>query len=215
MKTINVVFDFDGVIVDSNHLKSKAFFDIFDHLCPSTTVTQVLNDLPFGNRYDIIKNILLRSFGKIEERIYLELLEAYAKLTTHLVSYCNYIPGAYEFITGLNKGFNKFINSATEDSCLFEILNNRCISHFFNGVFGNSKTKLQNLELIHEISRCDKSSIVFIGDSLSDYYSALEFGCKFIGFSNNNTINWGNVDTFVAKDYKDIKFLFERMVNHF
>ena len=65
-----VVFDFDGVLVDSNAVKRQAYFDIFSSLGPRVVpaVTEVLDGDVDGDRFQQIRRILTR-LGDEEARV--------------------------------------------------------------------------------------------------------------------------------------------------
>lgn len=50
-----IVFDFDGVIVESNIIKHKAFYDIWEEKLDKLVVDKVLKNS--GNRYTFIEQI--------------------------------------------------------------------------------------------------------------------------------------------------------------
>ncbi|MFY9463342.1 MAG: hypothetical protein WAP52_04120, partial [Candidatus Sungiibacteriota bacterium] len=57
-----VVFDFDGVIVDSNALKDAAFFALFtDHPQVSEELVRDVHARNDGTRFDILRDIFVRA----------------------------------------------------------------------------------------------------------------------------------------------------------
>ena len=53
-----IVFDFDGTLVVSNHIKRQAFCEVTNAYDPSgTTVTRILQCFPNKDRYDIFLEI--------------------------------------------------------------------------------------------------------------------------------------------------------------
>lgn len=186
-----VVFDFDGVIIDSNQLKYDAFFQIF----PSNQkidpiIRNVLEIHREKSRYFIIKRILV----KCQQKKYFEIgnLEGevcfYADRYNSIVEIraieCDEIEGARESLEELSKHYSLYINSSTPLEPLKRLVGRRGLSGYFKGVYGGPKSKIENLGDILAKEKIQGKEALVIGDGRSDLESARKFGCRFIGIRN-------------------------------
>ena len=60
-----IVFDFDGTLVNSNHIKLQAFYEVTHSHNPSgSTVTRILKQYPNKDRHGIFLEIVRELFAK-------------------------------------------------------------------------------------------------------------------------------------------------------
>ena len=177
-----IVFDFDGVIVDSNQMKYDAFFQIFppDEKIKKT-IKRTLDNHREKSRFYIIKKILTEL--KKEKKI-----DVYAKKYNDIVEVgainCDEIKGARESLKLLSKKFPLFINSATPLDFLKRIIQKRSLVAFFKDIYGAPSSKTENLAEILKREKTSGKEAVVIGDGQSDLELAQRFGCRFIGIRN-------------------------------
>lgn len=196
-----LVFDFDGVIIDSNKLKYDAFFQIFSSIPGSaTTVKKILNEHRERTRFFIIKEILL-NLERQEKFVYSDmedLITAYANKYNEIAEEgakgCNETLGARTILEQLSKQYALYINSTTPLDSLIRIVDKRSLKNLFKGIYGGPKTKLENLSNILRVENISPNEVVIIGDGKSDIEVATKFGCHFIGLRNEfnkfNNINF-------------------------
>ncbi|MFH1820690.1 MAG: HAD-IA family hydrolase [Candidatus Nealsonbacteria bacterium] len=196
-----IVFDFDGVIVDSNQVKYDAWFEVF----PSgeeikKTVIQVLDKHRERSRFFIIKEILIElknkgllDFDNIDVEVFF-----YAKKYNDIVESetinCKEVKGAKESLEPLLKRFPLYINSGTPLDKLKLIIQQRSLSVFFKNIYGSPGSKIENLSEILRREKIKGSEVLVVGDGWSDLESAQKFGCKFIGIRNS-------FNNFIAQDF--------------
>jgi phosphoglycolate phosphatase-like HAD superfamily hydrolase len=106
----------------------------------------------------------------------------FSKLVKNLVINCEEIPGAYKFIEKSKINNKKiFVNSATPQNEMKEIVESRSINQFFTDIYGSPNSKLKNLEDISCRYNLRLDDAIFFGDLMSDYYAAEVAGCDFVG----------------------------------
>ena len=186
-----IVFDFDGVIIDSNQIKYDAFFQIF----PSeqkigSTIKKVLDTHREKSRYFIIKQILVElrqgehlKINELEKEVF-SYADRYNTIVEKGVIECDEIEGARKSLEELSKCYALYINSTTPLDSLKRIISQRLLWKYFRGVYGSPKSKIENL---HDILKKGKNSIkevLVVGDGKSDLELAQKFGCRFIGIRN-------------------------------
>ena len=184
----SVIFDFDGVIVDSNHIKTEAFRVLFYNF--SDELQQKIVDYH-------IKNEGLSRFIKLEYifdnildiAISTDRLKAYAKRYGELV--INKIidlplkKGVLSTLTTLiDNKIKAFIVSATPEYEIKMIIKKKGLSNFFDGVYGSPENKSDIIKKIAKNKNLDLNSSLYLGDSLLDYQTAIALNIMFIGIGD-------------------------------
>lgn len=187
-----IVFDFDGVLVDSVAVKRGAYFDIFAGISnprnARVVVERVLRENRGGDRYHIISNILLQLVedGLLTSNDDISRLcefyaEEYNRICEEHAASCSEMSGVSESLPGLAEHYELYINSATPEEPLKRIIAKRGWQECFREVFGRPGTKVENLEKIMKREKIDPDEVVFVGDEQRDMDAALQCGCHFAG----------------------------------
>ena len=119
-----IIFDFDGVILDSNHVKEEAFADIFNKYGVSIknkVVKYHRNNLGISrfNKFKIIhKNYLNK---KIDNKNLENLSFKFSKIVFNKIINVDFIPGSYKFISNNLNYYDLHISSATPLNELIKI----------------------------------------------------------------------------------------------
>lgn len=215
-----VVFDFDGVIVDSNHEKENAFYRLFANnpKIPRALVADVLARIErnVGTRFDILREIFVRS-GAPEDQITQLVDESAARfdvLVQEWIAKRGLATGAKETLTDLAGRFCLYINSATPEPALLTTVANLGIGEHFKGVHGipPAKDKEENLRAILGREGIDAREAVVIGDGAGDWRSARTVGTRFIAVASGFH-DWSqeNNDFPVASDIKEAGLLVNKL----
>jgi len=213
-----IVFDFDGVLVDSNHIKRNAYYQMFNS---------------FENGKKIVENVLskyepnTRNFiiGKIVEQFVKRRLinskditkhgdkfvKQYGDICENEVSRCNEIRGALDNIKKLSPKYSLYINSLTPVEPLTRIIRKRMLVEFFKGIFGGEKSKTENLKTIISIEKISPTELLIIGDSISDFKVAYNSGTKFIGIDGGDEKLRNKKLKYLLKDCSHLYEVVERM----
>ena len=183
----SIIFDFDGVIVDSVDIKTNAFVDIYNS--ETNIIKEKIKDYHLQNlgisRYDKIcffeRNFLKKNLIKNDIEIK---LDKFAVEVQTRVKNSNFIDGALEFLKNYNKNYNLFISSATPETELRNIILHKKINKYFLDIYGSPKNKAQHINKIIKNYDLDKKEILFVGDSRNDFFSAKKCDLKFVGLIN-------------------------------
>ena len=192
-KIETIVFDCDGVILDSNRIKTEAFYEIGKQF--SEEAGERLADYHIRNggesRYKkfnyLIENILKKepSIKEVER-----LSKIFAKITVHNVLNCTIAERIYEL---RKKTINKkwLVVSGSDQEELREIFKVRGLNSLFDGgIFGSPDTKDTILKREIDSGNISKSSL-FIGDSITDFKASKNANMEFIFLSKWSGIsNW-------------------------
>ena len=209
------IFDCDGVILNSNEIKTNAF-------------AQSLNDEPTDlvdafieyhkqnggvSRYKKFR-YFYRVLKKLEnsEMEIKRALDIYSQIVTGSMLECVYIPGVIEFISTIkNYGLRIFVVSGSDQEELINIFRLRGILKQFEIVLGSPVDKMDNVSKVKKIVG-NKFKGIYFGDSKLDYLAAKKYSMDFIflkGYSDwdlSDSINNYNF-TFVADDFNELKNL--------
>jgi len=171
-----VFFDFDGVILDSVDVKTKAFAEMFRQYGPEVEKKVVEYHLANGgvSRFDKFRyyyeEILNRSVG--EERIK-SLSAQFSDLVIDGVLASPFIPGAKESLEELRKNnIAAYIVSGTPDNEMKLIVNKKGLNSYFEEVHGSPRKKWEICQEIINRKNYNSQNCLFIGDAMSDYEAA-------------------------------------------
>ena len=182
-----IIFDFDGVLVDSVDIKTQAFMRLYEHHGQEIVDKVKAHHLSHGgvSRYEKFKYYHKNFLGQELTEVDLnELAARFSKLVVDSVVSADWILGAKEF---LEKYYNKiplFVASGTPDAELRKIVNLRNMERFFKAVYGSALSKDDIINDIISEPNYQKSLTVMIGDSTTDYDAAIKTGVAFIGVGN-------------------------------
>ena len=190
-----IIFDFDGVIVDSNRIKRGAYFKVFSSIKNSKDfVEESIKENPEKTRYGIIEDILkkLRKRGlmqfndlKIEKKKY---IKRYQELTEEETSNAEGIKGAKRALEQLSQKYPLFILTSTAQESINGVVDARNLRGYFKAVYGAEDKDYNKPETLKKMARRHKfnpKNAVFIGDGKSDYECAKQLNVTFIGIVND------------------------------
>lgn len=189
-----IVFDFDGVILESAGIKTSAFRDIFARY-PAEVDAIVAYHLQNAGMGRIAKlRIIYRDFLKRplsaedEERLNQE----FAEYVGARVLTCPFVPGVLEFLTWSSARYPLFVASGVPQDELRELVVARDLARFFKEVNGSPRNKVQILNEIRAAHGWEARQLLMIGDALTDSRAAAEAGTGFVG-----RVGAGDPDIFV------------------
>ena len=115
-----IVFDFDGVIADSNSVKRETYFIIFSDIKNSReSIEEAIRESPKKTRYEIIESIL----GKLKERGLVEFenpeeereiyVQRYGEVSERETIKAREIKGAEKALADLSQKYPLFILTST------------------------------------------------------------------------------------------------------
>ena len=175
-----IALDFDGTVLLSNEIKSQCFFDTVSSISEGYEImTAILAKNP-GDRYEVF-DIFASKTGLSA----MDLAGKYSVCCREKILICRERHGAKSVISQIRKlGIKVYLNSATPVVPLRAIVFGRYGAGFFDGIYGNSGQKAENLSAILADEAIQPKELVMIGDGTDDWEAALNVGCHFIGVSD-------------------------------
>lgn len=184
-----LVFDFDGVLADSVDIKAHAFAELYSPYGSEIVKKVVTHHLANGgiSRFDKFKyyhNVYLNK--QIDESDMDRLVNKFSKIVMDKVIACPQIPGAENFIQVNFIQRKCYINSATPQNEIRQIVSARGLQKYFHTVLGSPSSKSENLRKIRQSNPdIPTSGFLFFGDTLSDLEAAKNNNFDFIGIAGN------------------------------
>ncbi|RDL44057.1 HAD family hydrolase [Marinomonas piezotolerans] len=185
------VFDCDGVILDSNHLKIEAMKNALLALSVSSIDVDKCCEYfakNFGkSRFHHVEAFVdqyLDLNGGSKELFTSQCLQLYSQQCMSLYLDAPITEGFIEFVQNLTG--DKFVASGSEQGELREILKQRSLSQYFKQVYGSPRVKSDLLASIIEIKKSKNG--VMIGDALSDLDAAKDNEIDFIAYRSCSCI---------------------------
>ncbi|MEO5359376.1 MAG: HAD-IA family hydrolase [Nitrospirota bacterium] len=172
----SIIFDFDGVLVESVDIKTRAFARLFEP--EGQTVMARVVEFHLQNagvsRFDkfryIYEHILERPLTR--ER-FDELCKHFADLVVNEVSQAPYVSGALEFLDNFAiSAYKCFVSTATPQAEIEQIISHRHMGKYFKAVHGAPKKKSAIVQEILETHGIAPETAVYVGDAMSDYKAA-------------------------------------------
>lgn len=175
-----VLFDFDGVLVNSNPIKYKCFFELLadaDYVS-ADSLTSFIATRPHASRFEVVDFLTKEGRGpRIELREHL--LAKYSECTKSRVSSLRVSPALSALREQDERKWG--LISATEERDMREIALSLGISTFFElGVFGSPASKESNIGHAVSSSVLRPDDLVMLGDRRSDMVAARNAGVNFI-----------------------------------
>ena len=167
-----IIFDFDGVIVDSLEIKSDVFVNLYRHY--GSKIQQKVRKHHLANgglsRYEKFKHYHYKFLGvELNEKEIEEMSIQFSNQVIDKVINCNYIPGVLDYIKNKSKYYNLFLSTGTPTIEIKEILKRMKLSRFFLEVHGSPKDKIYHIRKIIESYSYKPEDLIFYGDSKSDF----------------------------------------------
>lgn len=206
-----VIFDFDGVLVESAEIKLLAFGELYAEYGKAAYETAISycktnSGIPRAKKFIYLhKKILGKSISDSE------IDDLSSKFSKKVVGKIVALPspdGLIDVLQSISAQVPCFVVSATPEDELKEIIERRFLRKFFREVLGAPRTKLQNNCTILSKYQFPPHRILSIGDSMHDYKSACEAGIAFLAYSSEPSSFPFGVG--VAKSFKDLnKWLYQ------
>jgi HAD superfamily hydrolase (TIGR01549 family) len=183
-----IIFDCDGVLFDSNTLKTEAFREILADY-PQEVINQFITYHQTNG--GVSRYVKLRAFFTdflqvpVDEEKLDQLLQDFGMSCQRLYQQAALTPDCLTVLEKLSCQVPLFVASGSDEAELRQVFAWRGLDKFFQGIYGSPKTK-QNCVTEILLTAPSKTGIVFVGDAESDYRAAKGAGISFIfmaGFS--------------------------------
>ena len=204
-----IIFDFDGVILDTVGIKTQAFAQLYGAFGPAIVRKVVAHHEANGglSRFRKFKYYHSEYMGQHLSNAEIDSMSnQFSDLVLGKVLDAKEINGVLEFIESeMANGKSCAINSATPQAEWMSIVKHRNLAKYCRLILGSPLTKAENLEKIRGEFKCEATDMIFFGDAVSDYEAARQTGIEFVGVGGQESILRNiNYDCILISDFKDI-----------
>jgi len=184
---INIIFDFDGVVINSHKVKTSAFFHTFKSYGRDIASLAQQYHLENTGKSRYLKfNFILKNFIKIHptNKIINSLDQIFDDFVNHKIK--DMYPSDYfiKFLTNKNKSTNIYISTGTPQNKIVKILKQKKLIQYFKEIYGSPMKKVEHIKLI----KSNKKKCIFIGDSFEDFKASKDANIPFILKINSENI---------------------------
>lgn len=179
-----ILFDFDGVLAESADVKTEAFAKLFAPYGDEIVKKVVKHHIENGgiSRYKKIEYYYSEYLNMLlSESEINDVAKKFSDLVVEKVIEVPWVKGAKEFLEKNYKNIDFYIASGTPQEELEFIVKKRDMAKYFKGVFGTPETKDAVVNRLISENNYNRKKVLYIGDSLSDYYDSQKAGIEFLG----------------------------------
>ncbi len=191
-----IIFDFDGVLAESNEIRFQGFIELFRDL-PEDKMTRFMDFVRANgglSRYGKIKHlhetILGRSISDSEISV---LAQKYSRIVMEDIIKARPVEGSLEFLAEHRGQFEFAVISGSDEEELRKVCRARGIDRYFRAMFGSPREKGENVARLLTREKWDPEASLYVGDSQNDYHAAIETGIGFIA-RRSGVMDWCNLD---------------------
>lgn len=177
------VLDFDGVILESADIKTRAFRALFAHHPEHVDAIVDHHVRNAGiSRYEKFRHVLANVLRQpVTDAQLAALGRRFSDLIAAEMEKAPFVPGALEFIRESSRTMRLYVASGTPEEELLALVTGRGLRPYFSGVHGSPATKPQILSDILVTQNVPCFEAVFVGDARTDYEAAKAVGVRFVG----------------------------------
>jgi phosphoglycolate phosphatase-like HAD superfamily hydrolase len=177
ISNMQVIFDFDGVILNSHIIKAEGFYQIFkifgkNHAKQAQKYHLSKSGISRYKKFTYIKKNILKN-NKIKNN---QLNKNFKNYSLKKILNLKINAKLLKFLKSNYKKYEFYISTGSPQKEIIYILKKKKLYQFFRKVYGSPSTKIEHIK---KIKKKNKKSI-FIGDSLDDFKAAKKTSINFL-----------------------------------
>lgn len=203
-----IIFDFDGVIVESGKIKTQAFAELYRPYGDDIVAQVVQFHTQNGgmSRYHKFRHFQEHFLHQppLTEAEEKQLDIRFSELVVEAVIAAEPVPGAIELIQRQSGRIPLFVASGTPESELKIIVERRGLTPYFTKVRGAPALKKTIIAEILSAYSLAPESVLMIGDAMADYEGAQANHTAFLGRVFPGDLNPFPVDVKIVPDLRGL-----------
>jgi phosphoglycolate phosphatase-like HAD superfamily hydrolase len=208
------VFDCDGVILDSNDLKTSAFRTTLAGELPILVDEFIDYHQSHGGisryvKFDHFFRVMKGTADHASETK--RALQRYAEICRKGLLECALIPGVTETLLHMRSlGVDCYVVSGGDQEEVRAVLTERGLSQYFAGIYGSPRSKMEHLGDLAKAGL--RMPAIYFGDAESDCKAAHQYGLDFVYIAGRSEWRGGEAACMAAGHpvYQD----FEQLMNY-
>ncbi|MDP0562384.1 MAG: HAD hydrolase-like protein [Candidatus Endonucleobacter sp. (ex Gigantidas childressi)] len=202
----NILWDFDGVIIDSMKIKGEGFVELFNQHSKEKTDRLYKYHLQNGgvSRFEKIKYFYESILGEgvTESDVRLQAEKFGSIVISKLCKKENLIKDSLRYIQRRYNNFNFHIVSGSEEKELRFLCKELYLSQYFVSINGSPTPKSILVESVLKQNKYKKNETILIGDALTDANAAEDNGIKFYAYNNIILKQYSYIYSFKDMDFE-------------
>lgn len=177
-----IILDFDGVVIESNDVKTDAFKSVFARFPEYTDDMMAFHHEHVSlSRFTKFEHLLGLMGRTDDESLKSEIAKDFSSMVVDRMMSVPLVPGAEEFLSMATPMLPVYLASVTPAEELALILAKRGLAHWFCGVYGCPPwTKPSAIQDILAREAVKPEDVLLIGDSAGDQRAAHITGVRFL-----------------------------------
>jgi len=213
MEYQHILFDFDGVLVESNEIRFEGFVALFGEI-PPEALDRFMSFVKANgglSRYGKIRYLHDKVLGQpISEEQVDALAGQYSRLVMEKIIRADRVAGSLEFLAEHGNHFDLAVVSGSDQEELRQVCRARGIDSHFQAILGSPIEKQDNITNLLASQAWDARACVYVGDSLNDYEAATGAGIDFIG-RDSGLVNWDEQGVIWISDLQELPTAIEKL----
>jgi phosphoglycolate phosphatase-like HAD superfamily hydrolase len=180
----DLMFDFDGVILDSIDVKTQAFYQMYEKYGKQIATKAMKHHKANGgmSRYEKFKIYHKQFLDKDISKAQMAKLDRdFSEIIFNKLLKVEFIDGALDFLKLCkSKGKRCFLVSATPEAEIKKLVKQRKLAKFFTEIKGSPEAKAKNIAVLLNKYKIKSNDTVFFGDADNDLKAANANRVKFV-----------------------------------
>lgn len=200
-----VVLDFDGVVLESNAVKTDAFAEIFARFPEHADAMMEFHRANVSaSRFMKFEHLVNDRLGRPDDAsLRQRLADDFSRGTQERIAGVPFVPGATAFLEEFSARIPLYLASVTPGDELDVLVARRDLRRFFRGVYGCPPwTKAKAIRDVLAREMCLPAEAVLVGDSTGDQRAAAETGLQFV--ARDSGLPFDTLPEFVFDDLHGI-----------
>jgi phosphoglycolate phosphatase-like HAD superfamily hydrolase len=214
------IFDCDGVLLDSNGLKIRAFRRVLELNGFPPDAVKAGSDwqsTSFGtSRYRLFAEMLSGRFGPAPKVTLEHLLADFGAECAKGYLAVPETPAIRSVLPILAAQARLYVVSGSDELELREVFRRRDLAQYFSNIFGSPRTKIENVARVMNdymnLAGHKPAKVLFVGDAVADLEAADATGCNFAFMEQYSTVKTVMLDRAKSDGFhviRDIGALFK------
>lgn len=211
MKYDAIFFDFDGVIVDSVHIKTQVFYDMY--LPYGEDIAQKAKQHHIENggvsRFEKFKIYHKEFLGKeLDENGVKQLADDFSSRVKDTVIAAKIVPGIIEVLEESSKKMDLFIITGTPTEEILDIIEKRGWTKYFKEILGSPTNKDTWSKYLLDKYKYAPNKVLFVGDATTDHKAAKLNNFDFaLRLHDENEPLFRNENVYKFSDFTEFKLI--------